>query len=128
MQSLSKQVEIGTFIACGAMLLGGCATVRMPNFAHPGPAGLQRAEALQWDPYPLDDIGPPVAGGRPREYARPIPEVKRGQTFTPKRPTLKPIPWPSFTVPGPPATSAQPVIPYAPPVQSPPPSIVRPPY
>ena len=69
-------------------LLTGCPTIRMPDLYHPGSAGYQRANALQFDPYPLDDVAPPVAGGRPREYDRPIPEVKRGQTFTPKRPEL----------------------------------------
>lgn len=78
----------------------------MPDLASAGPAGAQRASALQWDPYPLDDVGPPVVGGRPQEYARPIPEVKRGQAFTPKRPELQPLPWFS---PGPSAGAPQPV-------------------
>ena len=107
----------------------------MPDLLHPGPAGLQRADALQWDPYPLDDVGPPVEGGRPREYARPIPEVTRGQAFTPKRPQLRPIPWPTLSLPSlPPAPAAgavpaQPVYQFAPPMQpSSPPYSVRPPY
>jgi hypothetical protein len=101
----------------------------MPELWHPGPAGYQRANALQWDPYPLDDVAPRVDGARPREYARPIPEVTRGQAFTPKRPQLQPIPWPTLSLPSPSAPSTQPVYPYAPPAApSPPPSIVRPPY
>ena len=133
MQPSSKQVVFAITCASCAVLLVACATVRMPNLLHPGPAGYQRADALQWDPYPLDDIGPPVEGARPREYARPIPEVKRGQTFTPKRPTLQPITWPTLSVPSLPAAPAQPVpsqpaFPYAPPVQSAPPPTIRPPY
>ena len=61
---------------------------RMPRARYPGTAGYRRAIALQFDPYPLDDVAPPVAGGRPKEYDRPIPEVQRGQTFTPRRPKI----------------------------------------
>ena len=127
MDTLSTQRGI-VMVASASMLLAGCATIRMPDLLHPGPAGYQRADALQWDPYPLDDIGPPVEGARPREYARPIPEIKRGQTFTPKRPALQPVPWPTLTVPSLPAPPAQPVYPFAPPVPSTPPPTIRPPY
>jgi len=84
MSPASHQLRIA-LAACAALALTGCPTVRMPQLAGPGSAGYQRSNALQFDPYPLDDVAPPVAGGRPREYDRPIPEVKRGQIFTPKR-------------------------------------------
>ena len=128
MYSPPNQLGAVIVVASGLVLLAGCATIRMPDLLHPGPAGYQRANALQYDPYPLDDIGPPVEGARPREYARPIPEVKRGQTYTPKRPALQPIPWPTLSVPSLPAAPAQPVYQFAPPVQSLPPAPVRPPY
>ena len=128
MITLSQRIRL-CLVASGALLLAGCPTIRTPDLLHPGPAGYQRANALQWDPYPLDDVAPPVDGGRPREYARPIPEVTRGQAFTPKRPVLQPIPWPTLTVPSLPAAPAQPAFPYAPAVPtSPSPSSVRPPY
>ncbi len=59
----------------------GCSPyhLRTPNFLHPGPVGPQRTAAIYHDPYPLDDIGPPVVGGRPNEYQRPVPEVVRGR-------------------------------------------------
>jgi hypothetical protein len=85
--------------ALTCLALTGCPTIRMPDLYHPGPAGLQRANALQFDPYPLDDVAPPVAGARPREYERPVPEVKRGQAYTPKRPNLKPVPLPTLSMP-----------------------------
>jgi hypothetical protein len=129
---------------CASLALTGCPTVRMPQLYHPGSAGYQRANALQFDPYPLDDVAPPVAGGRPREYDRPVPEVKRGQAYTPKRPKLRPIAIPSFApsaapvFTAPPALPGSPVSPFAPPAnvpyQTPPPalppasSMVRPPY
>lgn len=37
----------------------------------------QKARATIHDPYPLDDIGPEVVGGRPREYASPQSEPVR---------------------------------------------------
>jgi len=138
-------LHIRTVITAGAaVVLTGCPTVRMPDLYHPGPAGYQRAQALQYDPYPLDDVGPPVAGARPKEYDRPIPEVKRGQTYTPKRPNLRPIAMPSFALPAAPVITAPPasppatVSPLAPPANvpyqtlpaAPPPvsTMVRPPY
>ncbi|GIW98410.1 MAG: hypothetical protein KatS3mg111_1743 [Pirellulaceae bacterium] len=37
----------------------------------------QKARAAIHDPYPLNDIGPEVVGGRPREFASPQPEPVR---------------------------------------------------
>lgn len=92
----------------------------MPQLENPGSAGYQRYNALQFDPYPLDDVAPPVAGTRPREYERPIPEVKRGQIFTPKR--LAPAPAvPSFGPAVSPVITAPPALPQAS-------TNVRPPY
>jgi hypothetical protein len=112
-------------LASLALALTGCPTIRMPQLANPGPAGYQRYNALQYDPYPLDDVAPPVAGGRPREYDRPIPEVKRGQAFhyPRKRPApvlTSPFPAPALPVitapPALPTSSSMPVSPAAPPV------------
>jgi hypothetical protein len=133
MRFASPHFRIG-LAACGSLLLTGCPTIRTPDFYHPGSAGQQRAAALQFDPYPLDDVAPAVAGTRPREYDRPIPEVKRGQTYTPKRPKLQPIPWPTLNMPTLPTLTAPatpaPGVPYqfAPTVPSAPVYQVRPPY
>jgi len=126
------------------LALAACRTTQMPDFAHPGSAGQQRYNALQYDPYPLDDVAPAVAGTRPKEYDRPIPEVKRGQTYTPKRLTPQPIPMPSFSLPGAPAVVTPPAAPGAtvsplappanvpyqtlPPAMPPASTMVRPPY
>ena len=75
------------------------ATMQMPRLASPGSAGYQRYNALQYDPYPLDDIAPPVAGTRPQEYSRPIPEVTRGQAFNAQPRTPQPVLPPSFAAP-----------------------------
>lgn len=110
MHTLSHPLRL-TFLASLAVALTGCPTIRMPQLANPGPAGYQRYNALQFDPYPLDDVAPPVAGARPQEYARPIPEVKRGQAFTPKR--LRPAPalTSPFAAPASPVITAPPALP-----------------
>jgi hypothetical protein len=116
----------------------------MPQLYHPGSAGQQRYNALQYDPYPLDDVAPAVAGTRPKEYDRPIPEVKRGQTYTTDFNKPKGVSLPSFFSSGvpvmtyPPAASGATVSPFAPPANvpyqtlpaAPPPNsiLVRPPY
>ncbi len=116
----------------------------MPQLYHPGTAGQQRYNALQYDPYPLDDVAPAVAGTRPKEYDRPIPEVKRGQTYTTDYNKPKGVSFPSFLSTGvpvptyPPAPVAATVSPLAPPANVPyqtlPPALpptstmVRPPY
>ena len=58
-------------VALMATSLAGCAPEMAglrQSFAHPGPAAYQRAQAIQHDPYVLNDVGPEVVGGRPREY------------------------------------------------------------
>jgi len=39
----------------------------------------QKNRAVTFDPFPLNDIGPPVVGGRPREFANPLPEAQRNE-------------------------------------------------
>jgi len=51
----------------------------------------QKTRAVTFDPYPLNDIGPPIVGGRPREYANPLPEAARNELTA--RPTS---PWAGF--------------------------------
>jgi hypothetical protein len=110
MRVTSRQLRVGLAV-CFLVALTGCPTVRMPHLQDPGPAGYQRYNALQYDPYPLDDVAPPVAGARPREYDRPVPEVKRGQAYTPKR--LKPpaVVSSPFATPASPILTAPPALP-----------------
>ena len=44
-----------------------------PNLAHPGTEANQQARAKVFEPYPDNEMGPPVVGGRPREYQDPRP-------------------------------------------------------
>ncbi len=57
----------------------GCAN-RPHAWGFPGGQGTierQKARAAVHDPYPLNDIGPEVVGGRPREFYNPQAEVVR---------------------------------------------------
>ena len=60
----------------------GCAD-RNQSFGLPklfaGPSEIQRERATQFDPYPDQDMGPEVVGGRPLDYNRQIPEVERSR-------------------------------------------------
>ena len=83
--------------------------IRFPNLASPGPAYAQRSDAIQHDPYPLNDIGPEIVGGRPLAYQQPLNEVARAK-LVPSRPVLiQPSPVPGSTVYAPPVGSS----PYA---------------
>ena len=44
-----------------------------------GSVDRQKSRAVVFDPYPLNDIGPEVVGGRPRGFMNPLPEAKRNQ-------------------------------------------------
>lgn len=67
--------------------LAACSpTIRKPQWLHPGPAPLQRANAVQFDPYPPNDLGPKIVGGRPLDYAVPLNEVTRARQFRPNGP------------------------------------------
>lgn len=56
----------------------GCRSYRRPIGA-PGTLQAQRLDAVIHDPYADDEAGPPIVGGRPREYQQPISEASRSQ-------------------------------------------------
>jgi hypothetical protein len=85
---------------------------RFPDFFHPGWAQQQRNDAVAHDPYPLDDVGPEIVGGRPREYQRPLNEVERARMKAPPPIALQPIPVPSLPAAPPPVVTT-PVAPVA---------------
>lgn len=62
----------------------GCSpTVSRPDWFNPGPMIEQKQRAVQYDPYPDQDAGPEVVGGRPLDYERQIPETERSRFFLP---------------------------------------------
>lgn len=59
----------------------GCAGGPFRNwFAPPGTIQQQRARATLHDPFPDQDLGPEVVGGRPREFQQ-MPEPTRQRYF-----------------------------------------------
>jgi hypothetical protein len=63
-----------------ALAAGGCASGH-PLFAPRGNIYQQRLRATVHDPYPDQDAGPEVVGGRPRDYQQPLPEPVRNRLF-----------------------------------------------
>lgn len=56
----------------------GCANRQGWGFSSgQGTIERQKARAAAVDPYPLNDIGPEVLGGRPRDFFNPQPEPVR---------------------------------------------------
>ncbi len=88
--------------------IAGCPNIRRPNFAHPGTAAQQRAEAEQFDPFPDPDAGPRVEGGRPPGFTRPLTETEWGRRYAIPpgglaAPSLPMSPAPIITNPFPPS-------------------------
>jgi hypothetical protein len=82
------------FILLLAVLLPaavGCASLGKPDWLEPGPAAYQRRKAVRFDPYLQDDIAPSslrlplMDGTRPRDFAEPVPEVRRARWWSPMR-------------------------------------------
>ncbi len=72
--------------ACAA---GGCASLGKPAWLEPGPARNQQRRAVRFDPFLENDIGPYafrqygiMDGTRPRDYAEPVPEVRRARWWS----------------------------------------------
>jgi hypothetical protein len=82
------------------IILGsGCANGSRWGFATgQGTVERQNTRAAVHDPFPLNDIGPEVVGGRPRGYMNPLPEAKRNQITGPITPGVEQFP-PGFTFP-----------------------------
>ncbi len=59
--------------------LAGCQNLARPNIGYPGAASYQQARAEVFDPYPENEPGPAIEGGRPLDYEKPIPEVDRAR-------------------------------------------------
>jgi hypothetical protein len=127
---ISSQAKCSFVVLSILPAIAGCTAeihryVRFPDFMSPGWAQQQRAEAIEHDPYTLNDIGPEVVGGRPREYMQPVPEVARARMNTSPPVALQPVPIPTLpaappTVVAPPpvVTTPFPIVPMStPPVQ-----------
>lgn len=94
--------------------------IRTPNLAHPGTAAEQRADAERFDPYPDPELGPPVLGGRPPGFTRPLTETEWARRYVAPPGGMQP---PAvITLPAAPAVS-DPFVTGAPPAAVAPPAI-----
>jgi hypothetical protein len=50
-----------------------------PRIFRPETVEYQRSEAQQFDPYPQDELGPAIVGGRPPDFQDPPADPARGR-------------------------------------------------
>jgi hypothetical protein len=91
--------------------LAACSpTIRWPRLVGPGPAPYQRAQAEVSDPFPINDMGPAIVGGRPREFDKPRDEVRRSRQFLDSVGARPAAMVPTTPIPvGPPVPMGQPI-------------------
>jgi hypothetical protein len=84
----SRVATAGLVVAL-ALVATGCASLGKPEWLDPGPARNQQRRAVRFDPFMQNDIGPSLFrqystldGTRPRDYAEPVPEVKRSRWWS----------------------------------------------
>jgi hypothetical protein len=75
-------------LALAAATCSGCASLGKPDWLDPGTARSQQRRAVRFDPYLEDDIAsslrlPLTDGLRPRDFAVPVPEVRRSRWWAP---------------------------------------------
>jgi hypothetical protein len=123
--SLPNSARRAALLAVSLLAAAGCTPeahryIRFPTLWSPGTAPYQRAEAIRHDPYPLNDVGPEIEGGRPREYQQPVNEVERSRMAAPRPVALQPIPVP--VLPAAPVVTPPPVVTTPPIITTPPPT------
>ncbi len=64
---------------------GGRFAASRKTWAHPGTIQQQRTRAIVHDPYPDQDAGTEIDGGRPRDFAQPLAEPVRSRMFMDSR-------------------------------------------
>ncbi|HEX4128784.1 MAG TPA: hypothetical protein VHZ24_01990 [Pirellulales bacterium] len=71
-----------TWFACAVIVFAaGCQRYGIRPLFHPGPANYQRQDDAYWDPYPKNDMQDvSMNDTRPRDFDRPMSDVKRAQT------------------------------------------------
>jgi len=80
---MSFRQIMGLLCTAGVAIICGCRSpdFARPNWHHPGSMNEQQARAAIFDPFPDNDGGPKVEGGRPPTYSTPPSDVKRSQAF-----------------------------------------------
>jgi hypothetical protein len=59
----------------------GCAANRPFRLFTPGTVEQKRQRATVHDPYPDQNLGPEVVGGRPRDFQEPLPEAVKNRIY-----------------------------------------------
>lgn len=78
-RSFSKLVSVASVWILACSVLSGCQASRYTERFGLGTIDRQKAKAAEFDPYPLNDIGPSVVGGRPPGFFNPLPEPRRNE-------------------------------------------------
>lgn len=76
-------------VAVALVMTAGCGWAK-PRWFFPGAVERQQNRAVAHDPYPDNQAGPEIVGGRPREYSEQLPEAVRSQ---PQLPGVAPGGW-----------------------------------
>lgn len=72
--TLGVQFALLSFVVVSSI---GC--YLRPNWGPPGTIGAQRARANLHDPFPSNELGPPIQGGRPLGFEQPRSEATQIQ-------------------------------------------------
>lgn len=67
-----------------ALSSSGCASVMPPQFGVPSSMAMKQREAQRFDPYPDQQAGPEVLGGRPLDYSHAPSEPSRARWTAPR--------------------------------------------
>ena len=79
-RSVTNNIKL-LIATCLAVTTAGCNLPR-PWFGPPGPVRYQQNNASYHDPYPDNEAGPEVVGGRPRDFQLPRAEPVRDRVYT----------------------------------------------
>lgn len=74
-KSLSESTRYLAILTSGIFLLVATGCQTRLNLGPPGTIGMQRDRAVLHDPFPRDDLGPAIVGGRPRGFDIPRAET-----------------------------------------------------
>ncbi len=75
--ALASLMILATVVAMGCKSEGGRYAASKKTWRQPGTIHQQQIRATVHDPYPDQDAGPDVVGGRPRDYQQPLAEPVR---------------------------------------------------
>jgi len=78
----SRRLLVGLAVAWFLIGVSGCQSISPPRWFRPGTSQVQRAEAHRFDPFPENEPGPEILGGRPRGYTDPPAEPSRARWQT----------------------------------------------